>query len=107
MIPRPQAKLAHTCDAKDVSDAKFVLDIQSKKEQIHVGLTNMLLQTVLRIITWSGPRTISLKAEELVPTSYLSRLEYTESAKALKDTHQKETGHSKGFLFIVTKIMTD
>jgi rubrerythrin len=30
-----------------------------------------------------------------------------DSAKALKDTHQKETGHSKGFLFIVTKIMTD
>jgi hypothetical protein len=30
-----------------------------------------------------------------------------DSVKALKDTHQKETGHSKGFLFIVTKIMTD
>ena len=30
-----------------------------------------------------------------------------DSVKTLKDTHQKETGHSKGFLFIVTKIMTD
>jgi hypothetical protein len=79
MIPRPQAKLAHRCDAKDVSDAKSVLDIQSKREQIHVCLTNMLLQTVLRIITWSGRRTISLKAEELVPTSYLSGLEDTEN----------------------------
>jgi hypothetical protein len=30
-----------------------------------------------------------------------------DSVKALKDTHQKETGHNKAFLFIVTKIMTD
>jgi hypothetical protein len=79
MIPRTQGKLAHTCDAKNVSDAKFVLDIQSKKEQAHTYLTNMLLQTVLRIITWSGRRTISLKAEELVPASYSSGLEYTEN----------------------------
>jgi hypothetical protein len=36
MIPRTQGKLAHTCDAKDVSDTKFVLDIQSEREQAHI-----------------------------------------------------------------------
>jgi len=84
MIPRTQGKLAHTCDAKNVSDAKSVPDIQSKKEQAHIALINMLLQLVLRVNAQSG-QTISLKAEELVPASYSSGLEYTENNLQLGD----------------------
>jgi hypothetical protein len=79
MIPRTQGKLAHTCDAKDVSDTKFVLDIQSEREQAHIDLTNMLLRMVLRIITWSGRMTISLKAEELVAASYSTGVQDTKN----------------------------
>jgi hypothetical protein len=95
MIPRTQGKLAHTCDAKDVSDTKFVLDIQSKKEQVHTNLTNLLLRTVLRINVWSCHRRISLKAEELVSASHSSRLKDTRNNLQLGDNTEPSLISSK------------